>query len=89
VSGLVLCIFSHVDRNDYQSIDECKLAIDKYFYVRNEAFLENPKRAGKKLWGQEIVSPIFKERNNCKDPTSICALALIARQAGNAVKVLV
>ena len=33
----------------------------------NQAFLERPKRAGKKIWGQEVVKPVFKESNNCKD----------------------
>lgn len=54
--------------SDYQSIDECKLAIDIYFLERNQAFLENPKRAGKKIWGAEIVKAIFKDSNNCKAP---------------------
>ena len=53
---------------EYQSVDECKLAIDKYFSERNEAFLENPKRTGKKLWGKEVVKAVFKDSNNCKDP---------------------
>jgi len=57
-----------IHNSDYQSVDECKLAIDRYFSDRNQAFSENPKRAGKKIWGEEIVKPIFKESNNCKDP---------------------
>lgn len=64
-SGMAKAI---IHNSDYQSVNECKLAIDKYFSERNEAFLENPKRAGKKLWGEEVVNPIFKESNNCKDP---------------------
>jgi hypothetical protein len=35
---------------------------------RNQAFIDNPKRAGGKIWGEDIVEPIFKESNNCKDP---------------------
>lgn len=54
--------------SDYSSVEECKLAIDRYFSQRNQAFIENPKRAGKKIWGQEVVEPVFKEYNNCKDP---------------------
>ena len=27
-----------------------------------------PKRAGNKIWGNELVVPVFKESNNCKDP---------------------
>ena len=57
-----------IHNSDYQSVEDCKLAIDLYFKERNQAFIENPKRAGKKIWGEEIVKPIFKESNNCKDP---------------------
>jgi len=57
-----------IHNSDYQAIDECKLAIDRYFSERNQAFLENPKRAGKKIWGEEVVCPVFNESNNCKDP---------------------
>jgi transposase len=58
-----------IHNSDYTSVDECKLAIDRHFSKRNQDFRENPKRAGKKIWGQEVVEPIFKESNNCKDPT--------------------
>jgi len=57
-----------IHNSDYQSVDVCKVAIDRYFTERNQAFLENPKRAGKKIWGEEIVCPVFKESNNCKNP---------------------
>jgi hypothetical protein len=57
-----------IHNSDYQNVDECKLAIDRYFSERNQAFLENPKRAGKKIWGKEIVKAVFKDSNNCKDP---------------------
>ncbi len=56
-----------IHNSDYQSIDECKLAINRYFSERNQAFLENPKRAGKKIWGEEVVKAVFKDSNNCKD----------------------
>jgi transposase len=64
-SGMAKAI---IHNSDYQSVDECKFVIDKYFSERNEAFLENPKRAGKKLWGDEVVKAVFKDSNNCKDP---------------------
>ena len=64
-SGMAKAI---IHNSDYQSVEECKAAIDRYFEERNQAFLNNPKRAGKKIWGEEIVKPIFKESNNCKDP---------------------
>ena len=57
-----------IHNSDYQTVDECKLAINRYFSERNQAFLENPKRAGKKIWGKEIVKAVFKDSNNCKDP---------------------
>ena len=58
---------SIIHNSNYQSSDECKRAIDLYFAERNEAFLKNPKRAGNKIWGSEIVEPVFRESNNCKD----------------------
>ena len=57
-----------IHNSDYQSVDECKLAINRHFSERNQAFLENPKRAGKKIWGEEVVKAVFKDSNNCKDP---------------------
>ena len=64
-SGMAKAI---IHNSDYQSVDECKRAIDKYFSERNQAFIVNPKRAGKKIWGAEAVEAVFKESNNCKDP---------------------
>jgi transposase len=57
-----------IHNSDYQTVDECKHAINRHFSERNQAFLENPKRAGKKIWGKEIVKAVFKDSNNCKDP---------------------
>jgi len=57
-----------IHNSDYQTVDECKIAINRYFFERNQAFLEDPKRAGKKIWGKEIVKAVFKDSNNCKDP---------------------
>ena len=64
-SGMAKAI---IHNSDYQSVSECKNAIDKYFAERNEKFLKNPKRAGNKIWGKERVKPVFDESNNCKDP---------------------
>ncbi len=64
-SGMAKAI---IHNSNYQSVDECKTAIDKYFAERNKAFIENPKRAGKKIWGKEVVKPVFKDSNTCKDP---------------------
>jgi len=52
----------------YQSFEECKNAIDKYIADRNMYYLHNPKRAGDKIWGKELVLPSFRPSNNCKDP---------------------
>jgi len=64
-SGLAKAI---IHNSDYQSVDECKYAIDRYFSERNDKYLKSPKRAGKKIWGKEIVRAVFDESNNCKDP---------------------
>ena len=64
-SGLAKAI---IHNSDYQSVIECKSAIDRYFAERNQYFIENPKRAGDKIWGKERVAPKFSESNNCKDP---------------------
>ena len=71
--NVIESVFSGMSRaiihnSDYQSAEECMLAIDRYFDERNENFRARPKRAGKKIWGKEIVDPAFDEANNCKDP---------------------
>jgi transposase len=65
-SGMARAI---IHNSDYQSVEECKQAIDRYFAERNHYFKENPKRAGHKIWGKERVTTTFSESNNCKDPT--------------------
>jgi hypothetical protein len=45
-----------------------RAAIDRYFAERNQQFRDNPKRAGKRIWGNERVPPVFSDSNNCKDP---------------------
>jgi hypothetical protein len=64
-SGMARAI---IHNSDYQSVEEAMQAIDRYFAERNAAFLTNPRRAGKKIWGHERVAPVFAESNNCKDP---------------------
>jgi transposase len=64
-SGMARAILHN---SDYQSVEECKAAIDRYFAERNEAYRRNPRRAGKKIWGEELVEPCFAPSNNCKDP---------------------
>lgn len=55
-----------VKNSDYASVDEATNAIDMYFEERNEYFKNNPGRAGNKIWGEEIVKPLFKQGHNCK-----------------------
>ena len=64
-SGMARAI---IHNSDYASVEECMKAIDQYFMERNEHFLQNPKRAGNKIWGKERVKAKFSESNNCKDP---------------------
>ena len=58
-----------IHNSDYPSVDHAKTAIDKHFQDRNAHFKAQPKRAGRKIWGQERVHTEFSESNNCKDPT--------------------
>jgi transposase len=64
-SGMAKAI---IHNSDYQSVEEAMAAIDRYFLERNDFFEKNPKRAGNKIWGQELVPCEFSESNNCKDP---------------------
>ena len=63
-SGMARAI---IHNSDYQSVEKAVAAIDRYFQERNEHFLNYPKKAGKKLWGNETVVSEFAESNNCKD----------------------
>ena len=56
-----------IHNSDYQSVNEAVAAIDRHFAERNQEFQDNPKRAGGKIWGKEIVAAKFSEANNCKD----------------------
>jgi transposase len=56
-----------IHNSDYQAVAEAVAAIDRYFAERNQEFREHPKRAGGKIWGDEIVVPKFSEANNCKN----------------------
>lgn len=56
-----------IHNSDYQSVGEAVCAIDRHFAERNQEFKDNPKRAGGKIWGKEIVPAKFSDANNCKD----------------------
>jgi hypothetical protein len=64
-SGLATAV---IHNSDYQSVDQAKAAIDRYFKERNQYFRDHPRRAGRKLWGEELVHTEFKEGQNCKYP---------------------
>ena len=64
-SGMARAI---IHNSDYPSADAVRAAIDRYFADRNQQFRDNPKRAGKRIWGKELVPPVFSDSNNCKDP---------------------
>jgi hypothetical protein len=64
-SGMARAILHN---SDYATLDDCKAAVTSYFTDRNIAFIKDPKRAGKSIWGKERVSSKFSETNNCKDP---------------------
>jgi len=55
--------------SNYESVEACMAAIDRHFKERNAHFLLNPRRAGNKIWGEEVVAAEFSESNNCKTNT--------------------
>ena len=68
--NVIEAIFSGMSRaviqnSDYQSVDDAKAAIDRYFNERNAHFRDHPRRAGGKVWGKEPEPARFSEFNNC------------------------
>lgn len=57
-----------IHNSNYPSVDAMRAAIDRYFTDRNQQFRDNPRRAGKRIWGAELVPPAFSDSNNCKEP---------------------
>jgi transposase len=57
-----------IHNSDYESVESCKAAIDRYFAERNTYFKTNPRRAGRIIWGEEGMPSRFSPANNCKDP---------------------
>lgn len=71
--NVIESVFSGMSRaiilcSNYPSVDAATAAIDRYFLDRNQHYKDNPKRAGKKIWGLERTPNEFAESNNCKDP---------------------
>jgi transposase len=53
--NVIEAVFSSMKRavihhSDYRDVPEMKIAISRHFTERNAYFLENPRRAGKKIW---------------------------------------
>ena len=59
---------SVIQNSNYDSVDEMKNAIDRYFAERNNFFRQNQHSAGNKIWGRERTKPTFSVSNNCKTP---------------------
>ena len=63
-SGMAKAVIHH---SDHASEGEMKRAISRHFVERNRFFKDNPKRAGKKIWGSERVPAVFCDAHNSKD----------------------
>ena len=57
-----------IHNSDYKTLDDAKVAINRYFEERNSLFKQHPRRAGNKIWRKEREPAEFSEANNCKDP---------------------
>jgi len=57
-----------IQNSNYESLEEAKAAIDRYFEERNAYFKAHPRKAGNKIWGRERTPAEFSPSNNCKDP---------------------
>lgn len=57
-----------IHNSDYRTVEDAKSAIDRHFEERNAHFARHPRRAGRKIWGEEREVAAFSEANNCKDP---------------------
>jgi transposase len=64
-SGMARAILAN---SNYGSLEEARAAIERYVRERNERFRQQPKRAGRKIWGAEREPACFSSSNNCKDP---------------------
>lgn len=56
-----------IHNSDYTGTEECQAAIDLHFATRNAHFKANPKRAGRKIWGKELVKARFSEANHTRN----------------------
>ena len=65
-----------IQNSNYESVEEAKTSIDRYFDERNLFFQKHPKKAGNKIWGKEQVPSYFSVSHNCKNP-KFARLALV------------
>ena len=56
-----------IHNSDYSTVADAQGAITRYFDDRNRSFSAAPKRAGRRIWGQERMPAAFAVTNNCKD----------------------
>jgi transposase len=63
-SGMARAI---IHNSDYRTVEDAQTAIVRYIDERNSAFRENPRRAGRSIWGKERTASEFLDTNNCKD----------------------
>ncbi|HEY8931408.1 MAG TPA: IS630 family transposase [Mucilaginibacter sp.] len=56
-----------IHNSDYAGTSECKQAITQHFTERNAYFLANPKRAGRKIWGKELVKARFSDTHHTRN----------------------
>ena len=64
-SGMARAI---IHNSDYDSLAACKSAVDRHFAERNAFFRENPKKAGRIIWGKEITPSTFSLCEQLQEP---------------------
>ena len=64
-SGMARAI---IHNSDYETADDAKIAVNRYFEERNAHFKQYPRKAGNKIWRKEREPATFSDANNCKDP---------------------
>ena len=64
-SGMARAI---IHNSDYKSVDDAKMAIDRYFAERNDHFRQHPRRAGRKIWVKSANLRSSLRRTTAKTP---------------------
>ncbi|WP_317897756.1 transposase [Aurantibacillus circumpalustris] len=54
-----------IQNSNYATRELCIKAMIRHVEERNIYYKKNPKKAGKKIWGNEQTLPVFKATNNC------------------------